>query len=221
MNQFAIAEKFVSLNGEGTYAGSLAVFLRFHGCNLCCAFCDTQWANAEDTPIEQISTEELVKYVQHTGVQHVTLTGGEPLLQSGIEELITALGALGYQVEAETNGSVPLEKFASLSFRPCFTMDYKLPGSGMEAHMLPENFSLLRSKDSVKFVVGDRNDMERALEVIHQYALPARCTVFFSPVFGKIEPAEIVAFLKEHTLNSVRLQLQLHKYIWDPQQRGV
>ena len=151
----------------------------------------------------------------------MTLTGGEPLLQPGIDELITALGALGYRVEIETNGSVSLQPFASLSFRPCFTMDYKLPGSGMEQTMLPENFSLLRSRDAVKFVAGSRADLERALEIIRKYGLIDRCTVFFSPVFGSIEPAEIVEFLKEHTLNGVRLQLQLHKFIWDPLQRGV
>lgn len=221
MNQFAVAEKFVSINGEGSRAGELAVFLRFQGCNLHCDFCDTQWANADDAPVQMMTTEQLEAYVQSTGVRNVTLTGGEPLLQSGMAELITALGALGYRVEIETNGSVSLEKFAALAFRPCFTMDYKLPGSTMEQFMLPENFGYLRMKDAVKFVVGDRMDMERALEVIHQYALPARCIVFFSPVFGKIEPAEIVAFLKEYTLSGVRLQLQLHKYVWDPQKRGV
>lgn len=221
MNQFAVVETFVSINGEGANAGALAVFIRFYGCNLSCSFCDTQWANKEDTPIQRMTAEQLVQYVQSTGIHRVTLTGGEPLLQPGIEELITALSALGYHVEIETNGSIPLEPFASLSFRPSFTMDYKLPGSGMESHMLPDNFVLLNSKDTVKFVVGNKADLERAREVIRQYALTARCSVYLSPVFDAIEPAEIVAFLKEHTLNGVRLQLQLHKYIWDPHKRGV
>lgn len=221
MNRYAVAEKFVSINGEGTHAGELAVFLRFRGCNLDCSFCDTKWANTAETPAVEMTTEELVSYVRETGVQNVTLTGGEPLLQPGIGELITALGALGYRVEIETNGSVSLQPFAGLSFRPCFTMDYKLPGSGMEAAMRPENFALLRNQDAVKFVVGSHADLERALEIIRQYALPAKCTVFFSPVFDSIEPAEIVEFLKQHTLNQIRLQLQLHKLIWDPQKRGV
>lgn len=221
MNQFTVAETFVSINGEGVNAGALAVFIRFCGCNLSCSFCDTKWANQEDTPAQNMTAEQLVQYVQSTGIHRVTLTGGEPLLQPGIEELITALSALGYRVEIETNGSVPLEPFASLSFRPSFTMDYKLPGSGMESYMLMDNFPLLNNKDTVKFVVGDKDDLERAREVIRQYALTARCTVFLSPAFGSIEPAEIVDFLKEHTLNGVRLQLQLHKYIWDPQARGV
>ena len=144
MNSYAVAEKFVSINGEGKHAGELAVFLRFRGCNLACGFCDTKWANTAAAPAVRMTTDELVAYVRETGVRNVTLTGGEPLLQPGIDELITALGALGYRVEIETNGSVSLQPFASLSFRPCFTMDYKLPGSGMEQTMLPENFSLLR-----------------------------------------------------------------------------
>lgn len=161
MNSYAVAEKFVSINGEGKHAGELAVFLRFRGCNLACGFCDTKWANTAAAPAVRMTTDELVAYVRETGVRNVTLTGGEPLLQPGIDELITALGALGYRVEIETNGSVSLQPFASLSFRPCFTMDYKLPGSGMEQTMLPENFSLLRSRDAVKFVAGSRADLER------------------------------------------------------------
>ena len=152
MNRLAVVEKFISINGEGTRAGELAVFLRFRGCNLNCGFCDTKWANAADAPATEESAEELVEYVRQTGVQNVTLTGGEPLLQPHIGELITALGALGYRVEIETNGSVALEPFAALAFRPCFTMDYKLPDSGMESAMKPENFDLLRSQDAVKFV---------------------------------------------------------------------
>ena len=118
-----------------------------------------------------MTTDELVAYVRETGVRNVTLTGGEPLLQPGIDELITALGALGYRVEIETNGSVSLQPFASLSFRPCFTMDYKLPGSGMEQTMLPENFSLLRSRDAVKFVAGSR---------VHRFSLPIWLRFHFS-----------------------------------------
>ena len=117
MNRLAVVEKFVSINGEGTHAGELAVFLRFRGCNLNCGFCDTKWANAADAPATEESAEELVEYVRQTGVQNVTLTGGEPLLQPHIGELITALGALGYRVEIETNGSVALEPFAALAFR--------------------------------------------------------------------------------------------------------
>ena len=94
MNSYAVAEKFVSINGEGKHAGELAVFLRFRGCNLACGFCDTKWANTAAAPAVRMTTDELVAYVRETGVRNVTLTGGEPLLQPGIDELITALGAI-------------------------------------------------------------------------------------------------------------------------------
>ena len=221
MSCFKVAEKFVSINGEGPRAGELAVFLRFCGCNLNCGFCDTRWANIADVKYELASAEELVAYVKATGVKNVTLTGGEPLLQSDIARLIALLGASGAEVEIETNGSVPLKDIVSLSPRPAVTADYKLPSSGMEEYMLVENFSYLTLRDSVKFVVGDKRDLARAEEIIKDYGLTDRCRVYFSPVFGEIEPEEIAEFMKERKLNGVRLQLQLHKIIWKPDMRGV
>ena len=221
MSCFKVAEKFVSINGEGPRAGELAVFLRFCGCNLNCGYCDTRWANTSDVKHELASAEKLVAYVKSTGVKNVTLTGGEPLLQADIARLIKLLGASGAEVEIETNGSVPLQNIVSLSPRPAVTADYKLPSSGMEKHMLPENFSYLTLRDAVKFVVGDKRDLSRAEEIINQYGLTNKCRVYFSPVFGEIEPVEITEFMKERKLNGVRLQLQLHKIIWKPDMRGV
>ncbi len=221
MSLYKVAEKFVSINGEGPRAGELAVFLRFCGCNLNCGYCDTRWANTSDVKHELASAEELVAYVKSTGVKNVTLTGGEPLLQADIARLIKLLGASGAEVEIETNGSVPLQNIVSLSPRPAVTADYKLPSSGMEKHMLPENFSYLTLRDAVKFVVGDKRDLLRAEDIINQYGLTDKCRVYFSPVFGKIEPVEITEFMKERKLNGVRLQLQLHKIIWNPDMRGV
>lgn len=221
MESFSVAEKFVSINGEGPKAGELAVFLRFFKCNLNCGFCDTRWAREEDASASRMTTGQLLEYVQSTGVKNVTLTGGEPLLQEGAAELITELGKGGFQVEIETNGSVPLEKYAALGMRPSFTMDYKLPGSGMEEFMRLENFACLEQGDTVKFVVGDAADLSRAEEVIRAYDLTSRCHVYLSPVYGKIHPAEIVDFMRRRKLNRVRLQLQLHKFIWEPDRRGV
>ena len=222
MNRLAVVEKFVSINGEGTHAGELAVFLRFRGCNLNCGFCDTKWANAADAPATEESAEELVEYVRQTGVQNVTLTGGEPLLHASVRELLQALGQLpDIRIEIETNGSIDLTPFQDLVPRPSFTMDYKLPGSGMEAAMCLDNFALLQQTDTVKFVAGSQEDLERALELIQRYRLPQRCHVYLSPVFGKIDPADMVEFMKQHRLNAVRLQLQMHKFIWDPNQKGV
>ena len=216
-----VAEKFISINGEGPRAGELAVFLRFCGCNLNCGYCDTRWANTDDVKYELASVEDLVEYVKSTGVKNVTLTGGEPLLQADIACLIELLGASGAEVEIETNGSVPLKDILSISPRPAVTADYKLPSSGMEKYMLTENFSYLTLRDAVKFVVGDMRDLARAEEIIKVYGLTDRCRVYFSPVFGKINPEEVAEFMKERKLNGVRLQLQLHKIIWKPDKRGV
>ncbi|MGN0351579.1 MAG: putative 7-carboxy-7-deazaguanine synthase QueE [Roseburia sp.] len=221
-NIYQVAEKFVSINGEGQRAGELAVFLRFKGCNLKCSYCDTAWANEAECESIEMSAEEILAYLEETGIRNVTLTGGEPLLREGMWELINAiLQNPFFRVEIETNGSIDLSPYDALEKRPSFTMDYKLPGSGMEAKMMPDNFKLLLEQDTLKFVVGSRSDMERALEVIEKYQLVGKTTIYFSPVFGKIEPVELVNFLEEKKLNDVRVQIQMHKVIWDPQQRGV
>ncbi|MDE7070492.1 MAG: putative 7-carboxy-7-deazaguanine synthase QueE [Clostridia bacterium] len=221
MQNLSVAEKFVSINGEGRRVGELAVFLRFSKCNLQCSFCDTRWANSDDLVAQEMSVKELADYVISTGIQNVTLTGGEPLLQKSIGLLISQLISLGLNIEVETNGSVPLKQFLPFLSDISVTMDYKLPGSGMEKYMYLENFSYLKATDTVKFVAGDFIDLTRAEEIIRTFDLTSRCCVYFSPVFGKIHPEEIVSFMKEHTLNKVRLQLQLHKYIWNPEKRGV
>ena len=218
-----VAEKFISINGEGTRAGELAVFVRFAGCNLRCTYCDTMWANEPGCPYEEMTPAQICDYVRSTGICNVTLTGGEPLLQKQMEELIGLLiRDCGVRVEIETNGAVDLRPFAQISEgRPTFTMDYKLPSSGCEAQMLAGNFSVLQAQDTVKFVSGSREDLERAAEIIEEYGLLNRCYVYFSPVFGKIEPAEIVDFMLENKLNKARIQIQMHKVIWDPNARGV
>ncbi len=219
--KYQVAEKFISINGEGAHAGELAAFIRFKGCNLCCSYCDTQWANAPDAPCTEKSAEALTEWVRESGVKNVTLTGGEPLLQEGIAALIDALTGQGCRVEIETNGSIALEPFAALSRRPVFTMDYKLPESGMEHAMRAENFALLDAHDSVKFVVGSADDLARAKEIIDRYLSHSPCHIFLSPVFGKIEPATMVEFMQDNKMVNTRLQLQLHKFIWDPNERGV
>ncbi len=219
---FPVCEKFVSINGEGRRGGSLAVFIRFRGCNLNCSYCDTRWANNPSSPAEMLTCDEICGYIESTGIENITLTGGEPLLQKGIGVLMGRLKSMKKSVEAETNGAVSLADFAEDSIRPdCFTLDYKLPSSGMESKMLPENYDFLKDRDCVKFVSGSKADLERALEIIEKYNLTERCPVYFSPVYGSIEPREIVDFMKEHRLNGVNLQIQLHKAVWEPDRRGV
>ena len=218
-----VAEKFISINGEGTRAGELAVFVRFTGCNLRCSYCDTMWANEPGCPYEEMSPEQICDYVRSTGVKNVTLTGGEPLLQKDMGELIGLLiKNCGVRVEIETNGAVDLRPFTKLpEGRPVFTMDYKLPSSGYEDRMIAENFSVLEKEDTVKFVSDSRADLERAGEIIEKYGLLDRCHVYFSPVFGRIEPAEIVDFMLNKRMKKARIQSQMHKVIWDPNERGV
>jgi 7-carboxy-7-deazaguanine synthase len=222
MATYDVVEKFVSINGEGTRAGQLAVFVRFAGCNLNCSFCDTKWANKKNVAAQKLTETEIVDYIKSTGVTNVTLTGGEPLLRDGMRELLAALRQIhGIYVEIETNGSVDIEEFRIDENFPAFTMDYKLPGSGMEQCMNLENFEKLKKSDTVKFVAGSRQDLERAKEVIDKNGLLRKCSVYFSPVFGRIEPREIVEFMVENRMNGVNMQLQMHKFIWEPDRKGV
>ena len=218
---FPVVEKFVSINGESICAGEPAVFIRFRGCDLNCSYCDTKWANSISAPAEMLSAKDIISYVESTGITDVTLTGGEPLLQKDIKTLIEMLVSNGHRVEIETNGAHPIDVLAASECRPVFTLDYKLPSSGMERFMLTDNYKYLDTNDAVKFVSGDINDLEAARAVIERYRLTEKCKVYISPVFGKIEPEQIVDYLIDNKMNGVRLQLQLHKYIWDPDRRGV
>lgn len=222
MSSFNIAEKFISINGEGRRAGQLAVFIRFFGCNLRCSYCDTAWAWSFDKPGEKLSAEEIYQFIKQTGVINVTLTGGEPLLQPGIMELLGLLAAdSALSVEIETNGSQLLEPVLALDNRPILTVDYKLPSSGMESKMRPEELTKLDKHDVVKFVCGSQVDLQRAANVISELQLISSTNVYLSPVWGAIDALAIVEFMKGNRLNGVNLQLQLHKFIWPPEARGV
>ena len=219
--KYEIVEIFQSINGEGMKAGELAAFIRFKGCNLGCGYCDTMWANQVDASCREMDEEEIIEEIEKYHVKNVTVTGGEPLFRKGIGKLLKRLIKEGFAVEIETNGSVSLREFAPISPNISFTMDYKLPGSGMEENMCVSNFSLLTAKDTVKFVVSGREDLERAYQVTEQYSLGERCHVLLSPVFGEIEPEEIVEFMKQRHWTEVRMQIQMHKVIWDANKRGV
>lgn len=222
MNTYKIAEMFSSINGEGTHAGQLAFFVRFTGCNLNCSYCDTKWANVPNAEYTEMTADEIRSEAQKSGIRNVTVTGGEPLIQPNIVPLLETLCGDGRYVEIETNGSADVSEVVKIKGeRPALTMDYKLPSSGMESFMRTENFALLEAKDTVKFVSGSLADLERALEIIRKYGLIGKCAVYISPVFGKLKPAEIVDFMLSNKLNGVNVQLQMHKFIWDPNMRGV
>lgn len=237
-NAFRIVEQFISINGEGRRAGQLALFIRFAGCNLNCDYCDTKWANEPDVVYREYTADMLYQMIKESGINNVTLTGGEPLIQPNIDKLLELLRQdSSLRIEIETNGSVDIADFMisesskkvmcdetepRLADNVSFTLDYKTSVSGMEYRMCMENYHHIRPQDTVKFVVGSIEDLQRAKEVIERYQLVTKgCGIFLSPCFGEIEPAEMVEFLVEHRLNDVNIQLQLHKFIWNPDKRGV
>ncbi|MGN0155083.1 MAG: putative 7-carboxy-7-deazaguanine synthase QueE [Lachnospiraceae bacterium] len=222
-NEFHVVEHFISINGEGRRAGQLAFFIRFAGCNLSCAYCDTAWANKENVEYECYTAEEIYQMIRESGVKNVTLTGGEPLIQSNMGDLLALLRSdKKLCIEIETNGSVDILPFLSVDDNISFTLDYKTSVSGMEEQMCLSNYNNLRQEDTVKFVVGGRQDLIKAKEIIEKYQLVQKgCGIYISPCFGKIAPVDIVEFLVEERLNDVNVQLQLHKFIWNPDKRGV
>ncbi|MFD3155479.1 putative 7-carboxy-7-deazaguanine synthase QueE [Haloimpatiens sp. FM7330] len=220
---FKVVEKFVSINGEGTLCGQLAVFIRFAGCNLNCSYCDTKWANEKEVKYEIMNSKEIYDYVKSTRINNVTLTGGEPLMQQGIAEVIELFAQdKEIHVEIETNGSVAIDEFRKIKGNiPKFTLDYKLPSSGMEQNMVIDNYKYLKEWDTVKFVVGSLEDLQKAKCIIYKYDLIHKANVYISPVFGQISMENIVDFMKANKMNGVNLQAQLHKIIWSPDKRGV
>ena len=220
MEKWLIGEIFTSINGEGRKAGQLAVFIRLIGCNLNCSYCDTAWARVPGENGTWMTTEQVMDYVKESKVHNITITGGEPLLTAELDKLLDALYELEHiQVEIETNGAVDIAEMKKRSKSPSMTVDYKLPSSGMEQFMYMPNFQIVDENDTVKFVCGSREDLQRAKQIIEEYQLVGKTAVYFSPVFEKLSGDEIVEFMKQENLNGVNLQLQLHKMIWEPDAR--
>lgn len=213
-----VVEKFISIDGEGSTAGALSVFVRFAGCNLRCAWCDTSYAWDTTADVTEMSASDIADYIKSTGIGHVTITGGEPLLQPGLIGLLSRLA--DYQVHIETNGAIPVEQFR-IGDNIHFVIDYKLPDSGMEERMHLPNLASARKTDAYKFVIASNRDLDKAVKIVRQYNLEEKTQVYFSTVFGKMEPAVVVERMKSEKFNGVKIQLQLHKYIWNPQRKGV
>ncbi len=209
-----INEIFYSIQGESTRAGHPCIFVRLTGCNLRCIWCDTAYAFYEG---EEMTVDEVLDRVKDYPCRLVEVTGGEPLLQQDVHPLITRLLDRGYQVLIETAGSFDIREVDS---RANIIMDIKCPASEMMDRMLWENIEVLTPKDEVKFVIKDYHDFEWASQITQQYGLLSKCPVLFSPVFGELEPRRLAQWILEDGLK-VQLQIQLHKYIWDPQMRGV
>jgi len=221
---FNIVEKFLSIDGEGPSAGEIATFIRFQGCNLRCSWCDTAYSWGKESTNEVLSSKEIYNYIKENGSANVTLTGGEPLIQDNIYELLEILSKdENLKIHIETNGSVDIGGFKEShnNSNIIYIVDYKLPSSGMTEFMNLNNLNNVESNDVYKFVVGSKEDLSMAYEIIKRFDLTAKCLVYLSPVSFGIEPEEIVEFMKDKKLNNVRLQVQLHKIIWDKNIRGV
>lgn len=209
-----VNEIFYSIQGESTFAGLPCVFVRLTFCNLRCVWCDTEYAFYEGAPM---TIAEILDEVARYGCNLVEVTGGEPLAQAGTHHLLTMLCDRGYTVLLETSGSISI---ADVDPRVRVIMDIKCPGSGMEKKNLWDNILHLKPTDEVKFVVANKDDFDWAADVVRKHELEKRCVVLFSPVFGDVQPIDLAQWLLAEGLNA-RLQLQLHKFIWEPETRGV
>jgi 7-carboxy-7-deazaguanine synthase len=224
-----IVEIFDSIDGEGIRTGQTATFIRLAGCNLRCSYCDTLYALfGEDEPCEytEMSINEIIQRV-NKAYKRVTLTGGEPLLHLESAELVNRLLSEGFQVNIETNGAVDITEFStkiSDTANMFYTIDYKLPSSDMSDRMIWRNFENLRPCDVVKFVVGSDEDVNMMKAVMdrltERYEIMPH--IYAGVVFGKYSPQDLIDnIMTKPILKDVVFQLQIHKVIWDPNERGV
>jgi 7-carboxy-7-deazaguanine synthase len=210
-----VNEIYRSIQGESTWAGLPCVFVRLTFCDLRCTYCDTAYAFYAGN---KMSLSEIVEQVLALECPLIEITGGEPLLQPNVLPLMTELCDRGKRVLIETSGAHDISKIDQRVHR---IMDLKTPGSGESNRNRYENIAHLRKRDEVKFVIGSREDYLWSKEKATEFDLVKRCgTVLFSPIFGRIEPREIVEWILEDKLE-VRFQLQLHKFIWSPAMKGV
>ena len=209
-----VNEIFYSIQGESTHAGRPCVFVRLTYCNLRCTYCDTAYAFEEGI---EMDINEVVRKVDSFNCNLVEVTGGEPLFQKNVHPLLKILCDKGYEVLLETGGSLNI---GNVDKRVKRILDFKCPSSGMEKKNLWENANCLKIYDEVKFVIGDRIDYEWVKEKIVEYGLMDKCTVLMSPVFDTIAPKVVAGWILEDKIN-VRFQIQMQKYIWKPDARGV
>ena len=245
-----VIEIFASIDGEGSRQGLLTTFLRLHDCNIRCSYCDTTYSYGIDSIFTEMTVAEVADVIESLGNHRITITGGEPLLQeAAVVELIDELnrrkaetmqdntsGQAGstciididkfdkremlnnslYDFNIETNGTI-IPSFHRDNV--WFTYDYKTPSSLAEESMNIDIFKVATERDLIKFVVGSPEDLDRMRHIIGKYSTKAQ--IYVSPVWGKIEAASIIEYMKAYNLQNVRFQLQIHKFIWDPDVKGV
>lgn len=212
-----VIEIFDSIDGEGIFTGCLATFIRLAGCNMRCSYCDTKYSF---TGGKEMSIEEIEDIVYTIGNRHITLTGGEPLIHRDIGELISRLCEAGCIVNIETNGSCDVQQYQNEN--TVITMDYKTGSSGENSKMNVDRINTLRESDVLK-IVCEEQDFYDITHLLTQITTDAH--IFLSPIFGKIEPELLVEFSKQlrncGINKDIRVQVQLHKIIWNPDERGV
>ena len=245
-----VIEIFASIDGEGSRQGLLTTFLRLHDCNIRCFYCDTTYSYGIDSVFTEMTVAEVADVIESLGNHRITITGGEPLLQeAAVVELIDELnrrkaetmqdntsGQAGstciididkfdkremlndslYDFNIETNGTIVPSFHRDNVW---FTYDYKTPSSLAEESMNIDIFKVATERDLIKFVVGSPEDLDCMRRIIEQY--PTVAQIYVSPVWGQIEPASIIDYMKAYNLQNVRFQLQIHKFVWDPDAKGV
>lgn len=213
-NGMKVCEIFTSIQGESSYAGVPCTFVRMTECNLRCFYCDTTYAYDEG---RELTEDEIISEVKKAGVKTVEITGGEPLLQKGVFHFAERLLNDGYRVLIETNGTQDIK---DIDKRAIIILDVKTPGSGMADKIRLSNFEHLKPEDEVKFVITDRSDYEWSKRFIEEHSLEGKCKVLFSPAFGMLDPRDLAKWMIHDRLD-VRLNVQMHKYIYHPYCRGV
>ena len=207
MSRLKITEIFHSLQGEADSVGIPTVFVRLTGCPLRCQYCDTAYAFHGG---EWWEASAIIERVRQLGARYVCVTGGEPLAQKNCPELLASLCDEGWRVSLETSGAMSLD---GLDPRVVLVVDVKTPASGEEGRNRYEELQRLASKDQVKFVICDRGDYEWSREKVKALALDSRCAVLFSPSHEQLPARDLADWILADRL-PVRLQIQLHKYLW-------
>ncbi len=209
-----INEIYYSVQGESTHAGRPCIFIRLTYCNLRCSYCDTEYAfyDGKDMEITYIMSE-----IKRWDCNLVEVTGGEPLFQDECIDLLNELVNSNYEVMLETGGSLSISDVPKKVVK---IVDFKCPSSGMVKKNLWSIVDDLQAHDEVKFVIGNREDFDWAKDRITEYSMDKICTLLFSPTFGEINPQQIVEWILAENL-PVRMQLQMHKMIWSPEEKGV
>ena len=245
-----VIEIFSSIDGEGSRQGLLTTFLRLHDCNIRCSYCDTTYSYGIDSVFTEMTAAEVANVIESLGNHRITITGGEPLLQeSAVVELIDELNRRNLQIMQDNtsgqtgltciNGTDKFDKREMLNNSPYdfnietngtivpsfqrenvwFTYDYKTPSSLAEESMNVDIFKAATERDLIKFVVGSPEDLDCMRRIIDQY--PTAAQIYVSPVWGQIEAVSIIDYMKAYNLQNVRFQLQIHKFVWDPDAKGV